>query len=109
MKYIYALLLVAALWGCNKPPQFEPDPTLTLAVYPNPGKNRIWIYVKNDTLSEFSLQILGPDGKIVFEWYVPEGNPMNGFDIDPTQSGTGAYHAVLHKNGSVYTKKFMAL
>jgi hypothetical protein len=110
MKYIYTLLLVAALWGCNKPPQFEPDPAFTLITFPNPSRELIRIVVKNDSRSPFSLQILDPKGKVVFEQHVPKGGqPTDYFVISVADFGTGAFHAALYKDGSVYTEKFMVL
>ncbi|GGM94197.1 hypothetical protein GCM10010967_29250 [Dyadobacter beijingensis] len=109
MKYLYAFLFASLLWSCNNPPEIEPEPALTLVVYPNPTAERVRIHVENDALHEFTLQIFDTDGEAVFEQYVPGGNPANSFDFDPTPFGTGAFHAVLRMNGSVYTKKFMIL
>ncbi|WP_188930563.1 T9SS type A sorting domain-containing protein [Dyadobacter endophyticus] len=109
MKYLYALLLMALLGSCNNPPEVEPDPILTLVTYPNPAGKRIAFHVENDERAAFTLQIYDPKGKMVFEWQVPEGDATQGFNLDPTEFGTGAFHAVLRKNGSVYTKKFMVI
>ena len=109
MKYLYILFFATLFWGCNNPPEVDPDPVITLVPYPNPAGKRIYIHVENDELSPFTLQIFDPEGRIIFERNVPEGNPTHSFYLEPAQFGTGAFHAVLRKNGSVYTKKFMVL
>lgn len=109
MKYLYALLFTTLCWSCNNPPEIDSDPAITLLVYPNPTSERVWIHVENNALSEFTLQIFDTNGKSVFEKHVPAGDPTESFNFDPSQSGTGAFHAVLQMRGSVYTKKFMIL
>lgn len=109
MKYLYALLFTALFWSCNNPPEIKDEPVLTLVTYPNPSRELIRIYVKNDIRAQFTLQIFDPEGEVVYEGSVPEGDPTNDFVISVTDFGTGAFHAVLRMNGSVYTKKFMVL
>ncbi|WP_353719355.1 T9SS type A sorting domain-containing protein [Dyadobacter sp. 676] len=95
--------------SCNNLPELKPEQALILTIYPNPGRERIWIYVKNDARSPFTLQIFDPEGKTIFEQEVPNGDATNGFRIDPNDFGTGAFHAVLRMDGAVYTQKFMVL
>lgn len=109
MKYLYALLLTTFLWGCDNPPEFEPDPAITLVAYPNPAGKRVSFHIVNDERSPFTFQIFDPESKMIFERHVPEGDATHSFQFDPIPFGTGAFHAVLRKNGSVYTKKFMVL
>lgn len=109
MKYLYALLFTTLFWSCNNPPEIEADSAITLVAYPNPAGKRISFHVENDALSEFTFQILDPKGKAIFDRNVPAGDVTHSFELDPTDYGTGAFHAVLHINGSVYTKKFMVL
>lgn len=110
MKYIYAFLVVAALWGCNNPPEIDSEPAINVVVFPNPSRELVRVFVQNQTRSPFLLQIFDPNGKVFYEENVPGGGNSNpDFIISVLDHGTGAFHAAVHKDGSVYTQKFLIL
>jgi hypothetical protein len=109
VKNHYFLILCAFLACSCEPPTAKVDNALLLYPYPNPTSERIDIYIDNDDLRGYIIEVLDPSAKVFAGDTVVAGEKQNFLRVGLKDRAKGKYSLILSKNGSVFTKTFMKI
>lgn len=110
MKRLFIFLgLIYLNASCGKLPDVKSDEVLSVVPYPNPAADQVDLYVANDELSAYRMQVFDPNAKLIFEVSVNAGDPKNTFRLDLKTAPKGSYQLVFEKNSTTYYKKFIKI
>jgi hypothetical protein len=98
MKVIFSFMLtiISLSMGCNDKPESLPIGN-SIAVYPNPATDVIYIGFNNDTQLSYAVYAFGTDGGLIFTEEDDQINPT--YSIDIGDKPKGMYEVVVVKGG----------
>lgn len=63
--------------------------TFSIAVYPNPAKDKLQLQIENDKKTDLTFQIISAEGKVLFSgtWSAPEGTSLKAIGVNGLAKG----------------------